>query len=219
MISGLVVRRIFPIILLAFSVFPATAQDADVEAGKTLFRNLCASCHNKDMKSDLTGPALGGAEERWAAFPKEDLYSWIRNSQALVKAGHPRAVEVYNQWKQVQMTAFTSLTDPEIANILAYINCAFTNTCPGSAFSGCCGCGSPKGENRLSVPVHTCCCHSRRVGHRAGTHPCQPQLHDGGTAGEYRGAPQNPCRAIDQPRCDRLCGVCPHRIGWIYYGE
>lgn len=132
MISGLVVRRIFPIILLAFTVFSATAQDADVEAGKTLFRNLCASCHNKDMKSDLTGPALGGAEERWAAFPKEDLYSWIRNSQALVKAGHPRAVEVYNQWKQVQMTAFTSLTDPEIANILAYINCAFTNTCPGS---------------------------------------------------------------------------------------
>ncbi|MEZ4948425.1 MAG: c-type cytochrome [Saprospiraceae bacterium] len=34
-----------------------TAQDVDVEAGKTLFRNNCASCHNKDMKSKMTGPA------------------------------------------------------------------------------------------------------------------------------------------------------------------
>jgi cytochrome c2 len=132
MIFRIVLSRILPaLILLAFS-FSTQAQEGDVEAGKTLFRNLCASCHNRDMKSDLTGPALGGSEERWAAFPKEDLYSWIRNSQALVKAGHPRAVEIYNQWKQVQMTAFTSLTDAEITNILAYINCAYTNTCPGA---------------------------------------------------------------------------------------
>jgi cytochrome c2 len=132
MIFRIVLSRILPaLILLAFS-FSTQAQEGDVEAGKTLFRNLCASCHNRDMKSDLTGPALGGSEERWAAFPKEDLYSWIRNSQALVKAGHPRAVEIYNQWKQVQMTAFTSLTDAEITNILAYINCTYTNTCPGA---------------------------------------------------------------------------------------
>jgi cytochrome c2 len=132
MIFRIALSRILPaLILLAFS-FSSYAQDGDVDAGKTLFRNLCASCHNKDMKSDLTGPALGGSEERWAAFPKEDLYNWIRNSQALVKAGHPRAVEIYNQWKQVQMTAFTSLTDAEITNILAYINCTYTNTCPGA---------------------------------------------------------------------------------------
>lgn len=132
MIFRIVLSRILPaLILLAFS-FSSQAQEGDVEAGKTLFRNLCASCHNRDMKSDLTGPALGGSEERWASFPKEDLYSWIRNSQALVKAGHPRAVELYNQWKQVQMTAFTSLTDAEITNILAYINCTYTNTCPGA---------------------------------------------------------------------------------------
>ncbi len=134
MIYGSVLNRVTLVFALAILPLLAPAQDggADIEAGKTLFRNLCASCHNKDMKSDLTGPALGGVEDRWAAFPQADLYNWIRNSQAMVKAGHPRAVEVYNQWKQVQMTAFTSLTDPEIANILAYINCTYTNTCPGA---------------------------------------------------------------------------------------
>ena len=132
MISRFAFSRLTLVLVFALSSFVAFAQEADIEAGKTLFRNQCAACHNKDMKSDLTGPALGGAEERWAAFPKEDLYSWIRNSQALVKSGHPRAVEIYNQWKQVPMTAFTSLTDPEIANILAYINCTFTNSCPGA---------------------------------------------------------------------------------------
>ncbi len=133
MISRSALIRLSLVFSLALLSLPAFAQDADIEAGKTLFRNLCASCHNRDMKSNLTGPALGGSEERWAAFPKEDLYSWIRNSQALVKAGHPRAVQLYNEWKQVPMTAFTSLTDPEIANILAYINCTYTNTCPGAA--------------------------------------------------------------------------------------
>lgn len=132
MISRFAFSRLTLVLVFALFSFAASAQEADVEAGKTLFRNLCASCHNKDMKSDLTGPALGGVEDRWAAFPQEDLYSWIRNSQALVKSGHPRAVEIYNQWKQVPMTAFTSLTDAEIANILGYINCAFTNSCPGA---------------------------------------------------------------------------------------
>ncbi len=132
MTSRSALNRLLFILLPFLLAQPAFSQDADIEAGKTLFRNLCAACHNRDMKSDLTGPALGVAEANWAAYPKEDLYNWIRNSQAMVKAGHPRAVEVYNQWKQVQMTAFTSLTDPEIANILAYISCTYTNTCPGA---------------------------------------------------------------------------------------
>ena len=132
MTSRFSLNHLFFILLPLLFAQPAFSQDANIEAGKTLFRNLCASCHNRDMKSDLTGPALGGSEERWAAYPEEDLYNWIRNSQAMVKAGHPRAVEIYNQWKQVPMTALTSLTDPEIANILAYINCTYTNTCPGA---------------------------------------------------------------------------------------
>ncbi len=72
------------------------------------------------MKTNLTGPALAGVEERWADYPQEDLYSWIRNSQALISTGHPRANELWNQYKSV-MTNF-NLTDDQIANILGYIN-------------------------------------------------------------------------------------------------
>lgn len=97
---------------MAFSV-GAKAQD-----GKALFQQKCASCHAIDK--NLTGPALRGVEDRWPN--KADLYSWIRNSAALVKAGHPRAVEVFNQFNKIQMTAFPELKDAEIDAILAYIN-------------------------------------------------------------------------------------------------
>ena len=107
------------------------AATADIEAGKTLFKNQCATCHNKNMKDNLTGPALGGVQERWAAYPKEDLYSWIRNSQAMISAGHPRAVELWNQWKPTVMTNF-NLTDQEMDNVLAYIQCTYDGSCaPG----------------------------------------------------------------------------------------
>ena len=104
------------------------AATADIEAGKTLFKNQCATCHNKNMKDNLTGPALGGVQERWAAYPKEDLYSWIRNSQAMISAGHPRAVELWNQWKPTVMTNF-NLTDQEMDNVLAYIQCTYDGSC------------------------------------------------------------------------------------------
>ncbi len=80
------------------------------------------------MKSDMTGPALGGVEERWSEYPKEDLYSWIRNSQKQISEGHPKAVQLWDEWgeKGGQMTSFPSLTDEDIDAILAYINDEFT---------------------------------------------------------------------------------------------
>jgi len=97
-------------------------QDFDVTLGKSLFKNKCASCHNKNMRDDLTGPALGGYEERWADYPAEDLYQWIRNSQSMINVdAHPRAVELWNEWKPTVMTAFPELTDGDIDNIMAYV--------------------------------------------------------------------------------------------------
>ena len=91
------------------------------QKGKDLFKNTCAACHNRDMKSNLTGPALGGVQERWAAYPRSDLYQWIRNSQALIDAGHPRAQELWKKWKPVIMTPSSSLKDEDIEAILAYV--------------------------------------------------------------------------------------------------
>ena len=105
--------------------FPADAaaagpypDDADAGVGATLFKNQCASCHNRNMKDNLTGPALGGVEERWAEWPREDLYAWIRNSQGMISQGHPRAVAVWNEWKPTVMTNFPALTDLEIESLL-----------------------------------------------------------------------------------------------------
>jgi mono/diheme cytochrome c family protein len=120
----------FLVLLFSFSLTSLFAQDqAAVEAGKALFKNNCASCHNKDMKSKMTGPALGGAVERWG--DDVALYSWIRNSQAMVSKGHPRAVQIYNEFGKSVMTSFPSLKDADIANILAYINCTAAGNCPG----------------------------------------------------------------------------------------
>ena len=112
---------------LSLVAAPAMAQgpypdDADAAVGATLFRNYCGSCHAKNMKDNLTGPALGGVEGRWGDYPREDLYAWIRNSQAMIAQGHPRAVEVWEEWKPTVMTNFPALTDVEIESVLLYIN-------------------------------------------------------------------------------------------------
>ncbi len=120
----------FLVLLFSFSLTTLFAQDqAAVEAGKVLFKNNCATCHNKDMKTKMTGPALGGVVERWG--DDVALYSWIRNSQAMVSKGHPRAVQIYNEYNKSVMTSFPSLKDADIANILAYINCTAAGNCPG----------------------------------------------------------------------------------------
>ncbi len=78
------------------------------------------------MKSDMTGPALGGVQERWSDYPESDLYEWIRNSQSLIDAGHPKAIEVYNEYNKQLMTAFPALTDDEVGSILLHIEEVFT---------------------------------------------------------------------------------------------
>ena len=85
----------------------------------------CAACHARNMKDALTGPALGGVTNRWAAHPREDLYAWIRFSQKLVGEGHPRAIAVYNDWKPTVMPMYPDLTDEQCADLLAYIEAVY----------------------------------------------------------------------------------------------
>ena len=107
---------LFYFAIISFSVRAEVSSDI----GKKLFTNNCAACHAKDMRSAATGPALGGAQANWAS--QEELYAWIRNSQAAISSGNPRAVELWAKYKPVVMTSFPALTDDEIASILLYID-------------------------------------------------------------------------------------------------
>lgn len=137
MILKSLISRSLLVFSLVAMLMPAVAQEgggvdeAAFNSGKSLFRNYCATCHNRNMVDDLTGPALGGTQERWADYPEEDLYSWIRNSQAMISAGHPRAVELWEEWKPTAMNSFLNLTDEEIDNLLIYIDAVYTGNEPG----------------------------------------------------------------------------------------
>ena len=108
-------------LMLVFSTSAFAQDDAAVAAGKALFNANCAACHKLDSKS--TGPALRGVEARLAeneGLDREWLYKWIRNSSALIKSGDPYAVKVFEENKKSQMTAFPTLKNEDIDNILAY---------------------------------------------------------------------------------------------------
>ncbi|WP_236974961.1 cytochrome c3 family protein [Membranihabitans maritimus] len=116
---------------MTFALSPLAAQEGDVDLGAKLFRANCNQCHNKDMKSDLTGPALGPGLEAWADYPKEDLYDWIRNSQELISQGHPRAVEIWNEYKPTVMTPNPNLTDTDMEALIAYIDGVYSGAIGG----------------------------------------------------------------------------------------
>lgn len=92
----------------------ATAQD-----GAALFKTNCASCHSLGSNK-LTGPGLEGVTKRVPG--KEWLHKWIKNSDALIKAGDPYAVKVFEENNRIPMTTFTNLSDAEIDAIIAYIS-------------------------------------------------------------------------------------------------
>lgn len=112
--------RIRLLLFVLVSLFTLRLAAADIAAGKTLFINNCAQCHNKNMKDKLTGPPLVKAVEFWGGDMKR-LYSWVRNSQAMISAGDPRAVAISKEYNGALMSSFAALKDADIDNIFAYV--------------------------------------------------------------------------------------------------
>jgi cytochrome c2 len=124
--------RCFSIVLMfALSINFANAQDPKI--GEALFKDNCASCHSRDMKKDMTGPALAGVEERWSKFPKKELYDWIRNSSGVLASpnykSYSYAKGLYASYNNTVMTPFPTLTDEDISSLLVYINNVATSGC------------------------------------------------------------------------------------------
>ena len=57
------------------------------------------------------GPALKGVSEK---YDREWLYSWIKNSSAMIKAGDPQAVAVYEEYNRSVMNNFPQLSNDDI---------------------------------------------------------------------------------------------------------
>lgn len=111
-------------ILVVFLALYGTISYGQVspDAGKKLFKDYCASCHDKKMEKKMIGPNLAGMEERWADYPQADLYAWIRNSQALIASGHTKANELSKEYNGLAMTSFPNLTDDEVGSLVAFVN-------------------------------------------------------------------------------------------------
>jgi mono/diheme cytochrome c family protein len=101
------------------------ALSAKYGPGKELFVANCASCHNKNMRDNLTGPALGPALAAWSKYPRKDLYNYIRDSQKMLRKRHPRAVKIWKEYQPTLMNAFPGLTDQQIEDLLEYIEKAY----------------------------------------------------------------------------------------------
>ena len=100
---------------ISFSSNFLYSQDEQILAGKKLFNTHCASCHKIKKKS--IGPALRGVSEE---HDRDWLYSWIKNSPAMIKSGDPQAVAIWEEYNKTAMNAFPQLSDSDIDNILAY---------------------------------------------------------------------------------------------------
>ncbi len=87
--------------------------------GESLFKSNCAACHK--VYKNAVGPALHNVSEK---YESEWLYSWIKNSAALIKSGDARAVSIYNEYGRSNMNAFPQLSHDDIDAILAYTSMA-----------------------------------------------------------------------------------------------
>ena len=123
-----VVKNLFLVLVLGLS-FTVSAQEADPIAGKKLFNANCAACHK--LKKKAVGPALKGVS---AKYDKEWLYSWIKNSSAMIKAGDAQAVAIWEEYNRTAMTAFPQLSDQDIDNIIAYTD--YTPPAPAATAAG-----------------------------------------------------------------------------------
>ncbi|TVR79424.1 MAG: cytochrome C [Chitinophagaceae bacterium] len=89
----------------------------DIEHGRRLFSSQCASCHG--INRALIGPKMYGSEDNWEN--RDDLYRWVRNSQELIREGHPYAVQIFEEWNRSVMPAFPLLSNDDIDAIFAYV--------------------------------------------------------------------------------------------------
>ena len=106
---------------LLLSTGASVYAQGDAKNGEKLFKANCTACHALDKQ--LVGPALGGVVDRLKTEQSLDadwLHKWIKDNKALRESGDKYANEVYEKFNKTEMTAFPSLSDQDINDILEY---------------------------------------------------------------------------------------------------
>ena len=103
------------VFIFLFSASTLQAFEGDAKNGKKLFKSNCASCHKLDKK--LVGPALTGVTDKYS---EEWLTKWIRNNAELRASGDEDAIAIFEEYNGSVMSAFPTLSDQDIFDILQY---------------------------------------------------------------------------------------------------
>lgn len=110
-------RSVLLIVGFAFWGFSAAYAQADAAKGETIFKSKCTACHKIDQV--MVGPALG--PQLTQETDDKYLIKWIQNNKALIAANNPKAVKVFNEFNQANMTVFAELSDADVSNVIAYV--------------------------------------------------------------------------------------------------
>lgn len=117
------------------------------EDGEKLFKSYCASCHSPGA-NQLVGPGLAGVYDK---YEREWLYSWIKNSQALIASGDAEAVAVYEQYNKVLMPN-QPVNNEQIDAILDYIK-VYNESAPEPASTAVVDAGGEEAEEASDSSV------------------------------------------------------------------
>tara|TARA_B100000963_G_scaffold211010_1_gene183858 strand:+ start:11901 stop:12587 length:687 start_codon:yes stop_codon:yes gene_type:complete len=106
-------KRVIVIVIFLTGIF---GYSQDYAKGKQLFNQHCAACHKMDRK--LVGPPLQDVIE---AQGKDWTKKWIYNSKALIDAGDPHAVEIWEEYNRAAMPGYQFLKEEELDNVVEYL--------------------------------------------------------------------------------------------------
>lgn len=87
-----------------------------ISEGESLFKANCRTCHR--IHENLVGPKLAGITDR--APSTEWIIQFVQNSQKLIQAGDPYAVQIYNEYNKTAMPPHP-FTSEQVMSILAYV--------------------------------------------------------------------------------------------------
>ncbi len=93
-----------------------STDQAVIDAGASLFRQNCASCHK--VKERYIGPALEGVYDR-RTLPQ--IIAFVKNSSKEIQSGDPYLVALYEEYNKLEMTAFDFFDDEQIVSIISYV--------------------------------------------------------------------------------------------------